>query len=92
MSDPTIALVAVGLLSISCQYLAYKIRLPAILPLLVVGILVGPVFNVLDADICQITNAKLAAMKLKKGLKDKDEVDPSAINLNLSNTVISNVL
>ena len=50
MSDPTIALVAVGLLSISCQYLAYKIRLPAILPLLVVGILVGPVFNVLDAD------------------------------------------
>ncbi|MDC8832077.1 cation:proton antiporter [Alteromonas gilva] len=50
MSDPTIALVSVGLLSISCQYLAYKIRLPAILPLLVVGILVGPVFNVLDAD------------------------------------------
>jgi len=49
-------------------------------------------FNVLDADICQITNAKLAAMKLKQGLKDKDEVDPSAINLNLSNTVISNVL
>lgn len=50
MSDPTIALVAVGILSISCQYFAYKIRLPAILPLLVVGILVGPVFQVLDAD------------------------------------------
>lgn len=44
------SLVAVGLLSIGCQYLAYRIRLPAILPLLIVGILVGPVFGVLDAD------------------------------------------
>lgn len=50
LSDPTLALVAVGLLSITCQYVAYLVRLPAILPLLVVGILVGPVFNVLDAD------------------------------------------
>lgn len=50
MSDPLISLVSVGLLSIACQYLAYKIRLPAILPLLIVGILVGPVFNLLDAD------------------------------------------
>lgn len=50
MSDPLLSLVAVGLLSISCQYLAYKIRLPAILPLLIVGIVVGPVFGVLDAD------------------------------------------
>ena len=44
------SLVAVGLLSISCQYLAYKVRLPAILPLLIVGIVVGPVFGVLNAD------------------------------------------
>lgn len=50
MSDPTLALVTVGLLSIGCQYLAYRIRLPAILPLLVIGILVGPVFGVLNAD------------------------------------------
>lgn len=50
MSDPLLSLVAVGLLSISCQYLAYKVRLPAILPLLIVGILVGPVFGVLNAD------------------------------------------
>lgn len=50
MSDPLISLVAVGLLSIACQYLAYKIRLPAILPLLIVGIIVGPVMNVLNAD------------------------------------------
>lgn len=44
------SLVAVGLLSIGCQYFAYKVRLPAILPLLIVGILVGPVSGVLDAD------------------------------------------
>ncbi|MCU7553367.1 cation:proton antiporter [Alteromonas sp. ASW11-19] len=50
MSDPLVSLVMVGLLSIGCQYLAYRIRLPAILPLLIVGILVGPVFGVLDPD------------------------------------------
>lgn len=50
MSDPLMSLVAVGLLSIGCQYFAYKVRLPAILPLLIVGILVGPVSGVLDAD------------------------------------------
>lgn len=50
MSDPLLSLVTVGLLSIGCQYLAYKIRLPAILPLLIVGIVVGPVFGVLNAD------------------------------------------
>jgi NhaP-type Na+/H+ or K+/H+ antiporter len=50
LSDPLLSLVTVGLLSIGCQYLAYKIRLPAILPLLIVGIVVGPVFGVLNAD------------------------------------------
>ena len=50
MSDPLMSLVAVGLLSIGCQYLAYRVRLPAILPLLIVGILVGPVWGILDAD------------------------------------------
>jgi len=40
----------VGMLSIACQFVAYKIKLPAILPLLLVGILVGPVFGVLNAD------------------------------------------
>jgi len=50
LSDPLMSLVAVGLLSIGCQYFAYKVRLPAILPLLIVGILVGPVWGVLDAD------------------------------------------
>jgi len=50
LSDPLLSLVSVGLLSIACQYLAYKIRLPAILPLLIVGIIVGPVLGVLNAD------------------------------------------
>lgn len=50
LSDPVVSLVAVGLISIACQYLAYKIKIPAILPLLVVGILVGPVTGVIDAD------------------------------------------
>nr|WP_224745890.1 sodium:proton antiporter [Neiella litorisoli] len=43
-------LVAVGLLSISCQYLAYRIHLPAILPLLVVGLVVGPLTGMLQPD------------------------------------------
>ena len=50
MSDPLLSLVAVGILSIGCQYLAYKVRLPAILPLLIAGIIVGPIFGVLNAD------------------------------------------
>lgn len=50
MNDLTLQLVTVGTLSIICQYLAYRMKIPAILPLLVTGILVGPVFGVLDAD------------------------------------------
>jgi NhaP-type Na+/H+ or K+/H+ antiporter len=48
--DPIISLVAVGIISISCQFLAYKIKLPAILPLLIVGIIVGPVLGLINAD------------------------------------------
>ncbi|MGS2721627.1 cation:proton antiporter [Paraglaciecola aestuariivivens] len=50
MNDPLISLVAVGIISICCQFLAYRIKLPAILPLLIVGIIVGPVTGLLDAD------------------------------------------
>ncbi len=50
MFDPLISLVLVGILSIACQYFAYRVRLPAILPLLVIGIIVGPVFDVINAD------------------------------------------
>jgi NhaP-type Na+/H+ or K+/H+ antiporter len=51
LSEPIIALVAVGLVSISCQFLAYKIKLPAILPLLIAGIVAGPVTGFIDADL-----------------------------------------
>ncbi|QYJ99973.1 cation:proton antiporter [Shewanella psychrotolerans] len=40
----------VGVLSILCQWLGWKLHLPAILPLLLCGLLVGPVFGVLDPD------------------------------------------
>ncbi|WJG10536.1 sodium:proton antiporter [Aliiglaciecola sp. LCG003] len=51
MVDLTVALVLVGLLSIACQFLAFKIKLPAILPLLIVGIVAGPVTGLIDADL-----------------------------------------
>jgi NhaP-type Na+/H+ or K+/H+ antiporter len=51
LNDLIIPLVAVGLLSISCQYLAFKIKIPAILPLLLVGIMVGPVTGLINADL-----------------------------------------
>ncbi|TVP09825.1 cation:proton antiporter [Shewanella sp. KCT] len=40
----------VGILSIVCQWLGWRLRLPAILPLLLCGLLVGPVFSLLDPD------------------------------------------
>jgi hypothetical protein len=49
-------------------------------------------FNVIDVDMCDVTNAKLAAMKLKQGLTQKEEVGVGAVHLGLQNTVISNVL
>nr|WP_297348612.1 sodium:proton antiporter [uncultured Glaciecola sp.] len=51
MDDLIIPLVMVGLLSIACQYIAYKIRVPAILPLLIVGIVAGPVTGIINADV-----------------------------------------
>lgn len=50
MLDPTLALVAVGLLSISCQFIAHKVKLPAILFLLLAGIIIGPVTGTFTAD------------------------------------------
>ena len=49
-------------------------------------------FNVIDVDMRDITNAKLAAMKLKQGLTQKEEVGVGAIHVGLENTVISTVL
>lgn len=50
MSDPALLLVTVGLLSIGCQYLAWRLRVPAILPLLLTGIAIGPGLGLLDPD------------------------------------------
>ena len=43
-------LASIGVLSLLCQWFAWRIRIPAILPLLVCGLLVGPVFHLLDPD------------------------------------------
>ncbi|MFK7974748.1 MAG: cation:proton antiporter [Halioglobus sp.] len=40
----------IGLLGLLCQWFAWRVKLPAILFLLITGILLGPVFNVLDPD------------------------------------------
>lgn len=40
----------IGLLGFSCQLLAWRIKLPAILFLLVTGILLGPVIGILEPD------------------------------------------
>jgi NhaP-type Na+/H+ or K+/H+ antiporter len=45
-----LSLAGIGVLGICCQWLAWWARLPAILFLLIVGILVGPVFEILDPD------------------------------------------
>lgn len=38
------------MLGVLCQWLAWRMRLPAILPLLLVGLLLGPALNLLDPD------------------------------------------
>lgn len=50
MSEPIVLLVGIGLLSISCQYLAYRLKIPAILPLLLIGLLAGPATGWLQPD------------------------------------------
>jgi len=50
VNDLTLSLVLVGIISIACQFFAFKIKVPAILPLLIVGIIIGPVTGVIDAD------------------------------------------
>ena len=50
LSNPMALLVMVGIVSIACQYLAFKLKLPAILPLLLAGLALGPLTGVLDPD------------------------------------------
>ncbi|MDO6641539.1 MULTISPECIES: sodium:proton antiporter [unclassified Shewanella] len=43
-------LALIGVLSLLCQWLGWKFRLPAILPLLLCGLLLGPGLGILDPD------------------------------------------
>ena len=49
MSDLSM-LALIGVLSISCQWLAWRIKLLAILPLLICGLLLGPTLGLLEPD------------------------------------------
>jgi NhaP-type Na+/H+ or K+/H+ antiporter len=43
-------LALIGVLSLLCQWVGWKLRLPAILPLLLCGLLLGPGLGILDPD------------------------------------------
>jgi len=45
-----ISLASIGVISLVCQWVAWRLRLPAILFLLIAGILVGPYLGLLDPD------------------------------------------
>ncbi len=47
----TSSLALIGLLSLACQLLGWRLRLPAILPLLIVGLLLGPGLTILNPDV-----------------------------------------
>ena len=51
MTDTTIATIAaIGVVGGACQWLAWRMRLPAILFLLIAGIVAGPIGGWLDPD------------------------------------------
>lgn len=50
MQHPALALTGIGLLALLCQWAAWRLRLPAILPLLLGGIVAGPVTGWLEPD------------------------------------------
>ncbi|WP_397471081.1 cation:proton antiporter [Rheinheimera sp.] len=50
MEKISATLALLGIVSLFCQWLGWKLRLPAILPLLVAGLLLGPALGVLDPD------------------------------------------
>ncbi len=50
-ADILVSLATIAVLGITCQWLAWAVRLPSILFLLVCGLLLGPVAGMLDPDI-----------------------------------------
>jgi NhaP-type Na+/H+ or K+/H+ antiporter len=49
-ADILISLAAIGILGIACQWLAWYVRLPSIMFLLVGGLIIGPVTGILNPD------------------------------------------
>ena len=49
--SPPLLLVIIGLSSLAAQWLAWLLRLPAILPLLIFGVLLGPATHILQPDL-----------------------------------------
>ena len=49
LSTP-LMLVIIGISSLAAQWLAWRLRIPAILPLLLIGITLGPVTHVIAPD------------------------------------------
>ena len=50
LDNPAISLAAIGIIALICQWLAWWIKLPAILFLLIAGITIGPVLGWLNPD------------------------------------------
>ena len=50
MHNISLALVSVGIISLVSQWLAWRIKLPAILLLLLSGLVIGPLLNLIDVD------------------------------------------
>lgn len=50
-ADILISLATIGVLGIACQWLAWSVRLPSILFLLICGLIIGPVTGILDPDV-----------------------------------------
>lgn len=50
LSTPLLMLVIIGVGSLLAQWLAWRLRIPAILPLLIFGIILGPVLRVIMPD------------------------------------------
>ncbi|WP_106418178.1 cation:proton antiporter [Salinicola tamaricis] len=50
MENAALALTGIGLLALICQWLAWQLRLPAILPLLLAGVIAGPITGWLQPD------------------------------------------
>lgn len=51
LDNPAISLAVIGIIALVCQWLAWWIKLPAILFLLIAGITIGPVLGWLNPDI-----------------------------------------